>query len=352
MIYTEWGRLKEVIVGKVYDPSMVEFMENGNYKNMLQQVLHETEEDFQKLIKIFKDFNVIVHRPNNVNLKTIQTTQWTSEYPLPAICPRDFHIAYGDTIINTIGGDPNRFFESLYFHDIMLDKMSQGSNFISMPKPLLPSYYENYAMQEQLILYHSANIIKCGDSLLHTRPYDDQEYPERRINQKGRGTYTGLNWLKHNLPNETRWIEVPAAGHVDGKIALLRPGLLMVHDEKIIPNELQHWDRIVVEKHELPNNIRSRIKQEFYNDFVMNNIPHWVGFEDLPGETIFDVNVISIDENTVITNCYNEHVFKECAKRGIECIPFDFRHRFFWDCGIHCITLDLVRDDKKEDYIK
>lgn len=352
MIYTEWGKLKEVIVGKVYDPMMVEHIDNSIYRNMLQQVLYETEEDFQKLIKIFEDFNVKVYRPNNVDLKKSQTSQWTSEYPLPAICPRDFHIVYDDIIINTIGGDPNRFFESLYFHSIMLEKMNEGRNYISMPKPLLPSYYENYAQQEELILYHSANIIKCGNTLLHTRPYDDQQYPERRINQKGRGTYTGLNWLKRNLPKNTNWIEVPAAGHVDGKIALLRPGLLMVHDESIIPAELYHWDRIIVEKQELPNNIQNRIKQEFYNDFVMNNIPHWVGFEDLPRETIFDVNVVSIDENTVITNCYNASVFNECAKRGIECIPFNFRHRFFWDCGIHCITLDIKRDDIKDDYVK
>ena len=41
----------------------------------------------------------------------------------------------------------------------------------------------------------------------------------------------------------------------------------------------------------------------------------------------------------------------KCKKYGIECIPFDFRHRFFWDCGIHCITLDLARDDKMENFL-
>ena len=32
-------------------------------------------------------------------------------------------------------------------------------------------------------------------------------------------------------------------------------------------------------------------------------------------------------------------------------VPFNFRHRFFWDGGLHCVTLDLVRDSKKEKII-
>ena len=41
------------------------------------------------------------------------------------------HIVYGDTIINTIGGDCNRYTESDYFLDIMLEKHKEGRNYIA-----------------------------------------------------------------------------------------------------------------------------------------------------------------------------------------------------------------------------
>jgi len=344
MIWTEWGKLKEVVVGKVYDPDEVE-------SDFLKKVLEETEEDFQVLNKIFKDAGAKVRRPDNVSLNEIKTNQWATKYPLPAICPRDFHIVYGNNILSTIGGDPNRYLESLFFYNIMNEKANEGRNYISMPKPLLPNHYANYADHDNMPLYHAANIIKCGNTLIHSRPHDTQEYADRPINQKGRGTNAGFNWVKKNIGYDVNWAEVPAAGHVDGKMALLKPGLLMIHDESLVPKEMQDWDRIVVDKHELPQHVKNRIRNDFYNEVIMKDMPHWVGFEYLPMETIFDVNVVSIDENTVITNGYNKEIFNKCKKYGIECIPFDFRHRFFWDCGIHCITLDLARDDKMENFL-
>ncbi len=29
-----------------------------------------------------------------------------------------------------------------------------------------------------------------------------------------------------------------------------------------------------------------------------------------------------------------------------------WRHRYFWDGGLHCITLDLDREGEREDYFK
>lgn len=32
-----------------------------------------------------------------------------------------------------------------------------------------------------------------------------------------------------------------------------------------------------------------------------------------------------------------------CAKKGIKVHVSPFRHKYFWDAGIHCITNDLHR---------
>ncbi len=66
-------------------------------------------------------------------------------------------------------------------------------------------------------------------------------------------------------------------------------------------------------------------------------------------ETNFDVNTLSIDENTVVTSGYNAQIEKELNALGIELIVTPMRHRYFWDGGIHCNTLDLYREGEMTD---
>ena len=60
--------------------------------------------------------------------------------------------------------------------------------------------------------------------------------------------------------------------------------------------------------------------------------------------------MLVIDKNNVICSNYNEKVFKKFDEYGITAHVINFRHRFFWDGGIHCITSDLDREGIREDY--
>ena len=51
-----------------------------------------------------------------------------------------------------------------------------------------------------------------------------------------------------------------------------------------------------------------------------------------------------------IINNYNKEVFDHFKKHKVEPIIFNFRHRYFWDGGVHCITQDLYREGTQEDY--
>ena len=345
MIYTEWGQLREVIVGRAYDPSSVEQFDDQEITDGMGRILEETEEDFQKLANLFVSEGVKVHRPTNVKLEPEQTRYWRSEYPYPAICPRDFHVVYGDKILSTIGGDCNRYTESDYFVEIMMEKFKEGRNYISMPKPLLDTYYDWYQNREDRILFHAANILKCGDTLVHTMPYVPDRPDGERIH--GRGTYSGLDWLKRNIP-DAKWAQMPASGHADGKIALIKPGVLMCWNRKHIPEELKNWAVIDVNRKELPEYFNKIKTQYFYKNTVTDWLNHWIGFVD---ETVFDINVISLNENTLITNGYDTEVAAQLKQHGVEMVPFDFRHKYFWDSGLHCVTLDLARDGEPESYV-
>lgn len=344
MIWTEWDKLTEIIVGSTYDINSFDDNEDSEFVDNLSKILEETEEDFQKLSNVFTSAGVKVHRPKKMKLSDEKTRHWEAKFPYPAICPRDHHIVYGDRILKTFGGDCNRYTEGDYFVDIMLDKFQEGRNFVSMPSPILQSQYQHYETMEPQIMYHAANIIKCGDAVLHTKPYED-------INDRSfdaRGTYAGLEWVKRNMPEDTRFIEVPETGHVDGTIALIKPGLLMTWHKKNIPEELKDWDYIILEPWDLPEWFNEMRQHHFYKEKVTDWLGHWIGHVD---ETVFDLNVVSIDENTLITNGYNKRIADKLKEHGVEMIPFDFRHKYFWDSGLHCVTLDLSREGSREKYV-
>jgi hypothetical protein len=73
----------------------------------------------------------------------------------------------------------------------------------------------------------------------------------------------------------------------------------------------------------------------------------WVGYVE---ETVFDINMLTIDPKNVIVFGYNEKVFRAFNAHGITPHVVPFRHRYFWDGGIHCVTLDLARSGSQQDF--
>ena len=59
-----------------------------------------------------------------------------------------------------------------------------------------------------------------------------------------------------------------------------------------------------------------------------------------------------INETTVCVSNYNKDVFDYFKKHKIDPIIVPLRHRFFWDGGLHCCSVDLVREGDQQSYIK
>ena len=84
-----------------------------------------------------------------------------------------------------------------------------------------------------------------------------------------------------------------------------------------------------------------------FTHFVETWLQDWVGYAE---ESVFDVNVLMLDESHVCVSNYNATAFEFFKKHKIEPIIVPWRHRYFWDGGLHCITLDLNREGTQEDY--
>ena len=60
--------------------------------------------------------------------------------------------------------------------------------------------------------------------------------------------------------------------------------------------------------------------------------------------------MLVINPTNVIVNNYNKDVFDAFDRHGITAHICNFRHRYFWDGGLHCITSDLSREGAMQDY--
>lgn len=344
--YTEFQPLKEVLVGSAFEVSNFDHIQDQNAKDLFKRIFEETNEDLETLCEILKNEGVTVHRPKQIFKFTeddsIDLPWLKSQFPNHPLMPRDILGVYGTNIVEHFTGDGGRFFENLAYQHVSRNLYDRGMRWISMPMPVVTTHKIPYAdMNNSQILYHAANLIKCGKDLFYSLP-GDVDF------QKGKGTSAGLEWLKKELGDQFRFNQIHTGGHADGKIALLKPGVLMTWNKRWVPEKLHGWDIIeVTSEKELPIEFQKIRKQRYYKNFIEEWFGHWIGNVD---ETVFDVNVFSIGPDKVICTGTNNHAFRRMEKHGITPIYWKFRHQYFWDGGIHCVTQDLVREGNQEDY--
>ena len=82
----------------------------------------------------------------------------------------------------------------------------------------------------------------------------------------------------------------------------------------------------------------------FY-DYVNEWMDDWVTYVE---ETVFDINMLVINESNVIVNGFNKIAFDAFERHGVTPHIVNFRHRYFWDGGLHCITSDVDREGEQE----
>jgi N-dimethylarginine dimethylaminohydrolase len=344
--YTEFQPLQEVLVGSAFDQNNFDHLEDVESRDVFKRIFEETNEDLETLVDIFKQAGVKVHRPKSVfkfsEHESVSTPWMKSYFPNHPLMPRDIMGVYGSTIVEQFTGDAGRFFENLAYQHVSRSLFDRGMRWVSMPMPYVTTDKIPYnQMNNSQLLYHAANIVKCGKDLFYSQPGDVDQV-------KGKGTSVGLNWLKKELGDEFRFNEIYTGGHADGKVALLKPGVVMTWKKRWMPDKLKNWDIIEVESEkELPDEFQALQKQRYYKNFIQEWFSHWIGCVE---ETVFDVNVFSIDESTVICTGTNKEAFARMEKHGITPVYWKFRHQYFWDGGIHCVTQDLVRKGQQEDY--
>lgn len=353
MTQTEFGELKEVIVGRELEISTRSFDTTFKifYKNNISdyyfadfkeysinsQLVAERNEDLDNLAKILEQNGVKVYRPEKVKDKIqIQTPNFKSIHS-SASNVRDLVFTYKDLIVETPVQIRSRYFENDSMYDIFKEKMFKGYKWIKAPLPMLkdetmdlkdwdaPRDFDNISMKWDLGI-DAAQYLKIGDDIL--------------CNYSTYNHYMGAKWFENIMKDYAKiwYTEAMIDNHLDGNILPLDFGVFLVNDaalhkpiKEYLPEKFHNWKFI-------STNGGFKYKQKDYSDY---NTP----FVQLCSYRGMDMNVLSISPKKILVNKDAIAVQDILYKNGFDVIPVRLRHCELFGGGIHCSTLDLVRQD-------
>jgi glycine amidinotransferase/scyllo-inosamine-4-phosphate amidinotransferase 1 len=332
-VNNEWSPLKEVILGTIDNANMPTHGKDLhciNYADLTDipsnelgywdsKVYDETYEDLEKIKDIFDDLGIIVHRPNSIQTQNkISNGYWeTTQYY--TFCPRDSITVIGDTVIEAPMSLRSRQYETDSFKHIFTEKLKDGVKWVSAPKPrLLDSMYQREELDKLTLLedepvFDAANILRANNNILYL-----VSNTGNKLGAKWLQNYLGTDYKVHILENIYSYI------HIDSTIALLKEGLCLLNPERVnddnMPEFLKSWDKIWCPP---------MVDIGYHKT---NRASVWVG-----------VNLLSIDENTVMVDNRQTELIKELKKYNIESIDCKIRHSRTLGGSFHCVTSDLLR---------
>jgi len=413
-VHQHWDPLKVCAVGRSYPPEFYSYIKDARIRNVFEKIAIETEEDFQKLISKLEEFNVEVVRTDiSDDLEVYHTYNDKGEMrvPKPPMTPRDHTIMagnrffmpgkdYGYTqnfvkelqeslsvteIIHrdlVLPGRPINIATVAKLKKIILEGLlPQSSSFINKEfleiaeQAMTMTIGSNDSFPKFDRVNAFASIEKLVKDAGNEIVYDEYVNAATSI-RLGKDIYVNCQNIINKL-NEKAFVKryknlfpgcrvhpLDIPGHSDGSLCPVKPGLLISlcssrTFEKTFPGwEVVHlagqsWDK--VDRHlELKlENFATRYwvpgeeKNDAFHEYVTDWYDHWVTYVE---ETVFDVNMLVIDEKNVICNNENDQVFEAFERHGITPHVINFRHRYFWDGGLHCITSDLHREGTQQDY--
>jgi len=301
------NRLKKVLLGSVPTPSTLQKSLKKTIPKSIEKVLEETQEDLDEIKKTYESLGVeVLSYPvedyrNDINVRdgfiVVDDHMFITEKSV-SLAP--LYDAVGN---KTFSEHHGRYCPDIYIHDdyAILDRL---------PKKAY-RYWRGKLSQERKIITafnkgHSDGIycnvadriwLTNGNALEYKKHWPDIPVMELSTTNSGL-----VNYWK------------PAEDYIMKKRELNKTdGRYLVHEHALSPADLE---------------------------FVDNYLEKWVGYCE---ETLFDINMSIIDKNNVMAISQNSLVYDKLESLGVKIHKVPFRHRFFWDGGLHCITNDLVR---------
>ena len=387
--HNEWDRLREIIVGSAEKTTAVlTWSKPGTIPEQTlekayelakeaypQWFVDEVNEDLENLCDTIRQFGVKVYRPKVYDItKMYSSPDWCSTgnniYNV-----RDLHLVIGNYVIESPSYLMSRYFEGTALYHIWYEYLKEGCKWIAGPKPtlvgdvLIPYYRDEnerklteediryqkltdgrieklHKLTENEILFEAANTLRMGKDLLYM--------------VSSSGNYLGAKWLQSILGDEYRvhtTEDIYRSSHIDSTIICLKPGLVLLNsvrvNQKNCPAIFDKWDKIWFS--EVAPVTEQEIKfQRDVRDLIAKKISE-LGFKtnlELTASPWVGMNLLSLEPETVLVDARQENLTRVLEKYKFTVIAVKMRHIYTQGGGLHCATLDTVRDSKLESYFE
>jgi hypothetical protein len=386
-IWNKWDPLTTVMLGECYSPEFFNDIKNTKVRSALQRIANETQEDLEGYEKVLKDFGCDVIRPDmDKNDSIMSYTDYNGKLtliPRSPLQPRDHQLVIGNDLFYTQDFDHPGIKQSLD---------NYNKNFKNIYSPLNEASFNGHKGEDAPDWPSYTDYVErfCNEQPLSDKPHIHNEILDickketsfgfaiqaPSITVVGRDIYIDVNTDMDSVLVDYYFKEfakmfpnfkinvLTIGGHNDGCFHTIKSGaILSLKEIQTYEDTFPDWDICY-----LPNQSWEKIKpfielkkqnkgkwwvpgEEDNNEFthfVETWLQDWVGYVE---ETVFDVNVLVLDEKYVcVSQQDNQTVNAFLKKHNMEPVYIPWRHRYFWDGGLHCITLDLYREGTQQDY--
>jgi hypothetical protein len=369
-VYQHWDPLRVCIVGRSYPPEFYSWIKEPHVRNLFEKIAIETEEDYQAIIKKLNEFGVEVLRP-----ELPSRTFWNGAFVPPPMTPRDYTFMAGDVFYNNYSA----FNFGHFYYGIRQPDWPDCHSEEDLDQ--LPADIKSFC-QEKYKTYKEIAETKDGYSKIfdHIKNQGNtvknafyQYLNGAMVTRVGRDLYFGTTSYNEDTTQIKKYVSqefsryrthiINTGGHGDGTYCPVCPGLIISLKDvptyaetfpgwEVVYLPGQSWEAILPffdlkKKNQGKWWIPGFEQDQAVVDTVETWLGHWTGYVE---ETVFDVNMLMVDPKNVLVFNYNKQVFDALDRFGITPHIVPFRHRYFWDGGIHCVTSDLHREGTMQDY--
>lgn len=348
---TSFGKLKEVVVGRelALAKRMSDITFRQFYREALDEKIYESPFDsyqvsmelidlrnqqLDNLADTLTNLGITVHRPDVLDKIIPFTTPSFKSEMSSASNVRDVTWVYGNKLIETPTFVRNRYYENSLLYDVYnkaYDK-GRGGQWIKAPLTELTentidlghwgdSRDYNNIPDNYVMAIDGAQFLRIGRDVI--------------VNINSYNQWLGYEWIKSFFPDTDFHVLHVADNHIDGCLICLRPGVFLVNPlypniRDMLPAKFRTW------KYLYPKDLSANIDVTGMTDIDIR----------LASSRGMDVNVLSVDENTVIISDRAHGVKDILEKNGFNVIEVKLENGEIFAGGIHCSTLDLVRNDE------
>ncbi len=381
--FSEYGRLRTIVLGTVedYKPACWGWKSDNvligaNFTQAIEisnsaiplNIIEEVMEDLDEFEKTLINLEVEVIRPPRFESEPIHETEFFYSYGQDFYNMRDLHIVLGNQILSSAPSQPNRLLEikNLYaFFSALASKFKmeliqsptprlvnnvelpyfrdQVGNLVSFEEKLAPELGSVtseiwHRLSESEILFDAANLMRFESEALYL--------------VSSTGNYQAFQWLKSNSNNfKIEATDVYRSSHLDSTILPLNSETVLVNSVRVNPNNIP---KSLMTKNILYFNDVANISQSegnFHNNYrspaakKLENLGFHTNLKEMSSPWA-GMNVLSLDENTVLVESTQGKLAQFLESKGFDVILVRMRHPYTMLGGLHCTTLDLVRDHK------